>query len=57
MGLSDNKTGGDDAAALAECLKYNTSLTRLDLSSNEIGDAGAGALGKLERRGVYDVYQ
>ena len=33
-------------AALAECLKYNKSLTTLDLSYNEIDDDGAAALGE-----------
>ena len=31
-------------AALAECLKYNTSLTTLNLHGNKIGDDGAAAL-------------
>ena len=39
--------GGDDvAAALGECLKYNKSLTTLDLSDNRIVDDGAAALGE-----------
>ena len=36
----------DGIAALAECLKYNKSLTTLDLSDNRIGDDGATALGE-----------
>ena len=36
----------DGVTALAECLKYNTSLTRLELNSDEIGDDGAAALGQ-----------
>ena len=38
--------GDDVAAALGECLKYNKSLTTLDLSDNRIGDDGAAALGE-----------
>ena len=34
----------DGAKSLAECLKYNTSLTTLDLRLNNIGDDGAAAL-------------
>ena len=36
----------DGVTALAECLKYNTSLTRLELNSDEIGNVGATALGE-----------
>ena len=36
----------DGVTALAECLKYNTSLTELVLNSDEIGDDGAAALGQ-----------
>ena len=36
----------DVAAALAESLKYNKSLTTLNLNHNEIGDCGAAALGE-----------
>ena len=34
----------DGAKSLAECLKYNSSLTTLDLRLNNIGDDGAAAL-------------
>ena len=36
----------DGAVALAECLKYNASLTELHLRCNEIGADGAAALGE-----------
>ena len=36
----------DNVAALAECLKYDTSLTMLTLVNGEIGDDGAAALGE-----------
>jgi hypothetical protein len=36
--------GGEDAAALAEALKVNVSVTTIDLSSNYISDEGAAAL-------------
>ena len=44
MGLTD-----DDACALAEALRGNTTVTKLHLNWNLIGDRGAAALGKLLR--------
>ena len=41
--------GDDGAAALAEALCSNTSLTTLDLSRCGIGDAGAAALAEALR--------
>ena len=44
VGFTHNVIGDDGAAALGECLKYNKSLTMLDLNYNEIGDDGVAAL-------------
>ena len=44
MNLRLNKIGDDGAAALAECLKHNTSLTMLYLHGKGIGDDGVAAL-------------
>ena len=39
-----NTLDATDAAALAEVLKFNSTVTELDLSRNDISDAGAAAL-------------
>ena len=44
MDLSYNEIGDYGAGALGECLKYNKSLTTLNLGSIKIGDDGAAAL-------------
>ena len=44
--LTLNESSRDGLAALAECLKYNKSLTTLDLSKNFIHGDGAAALGE-----------
>ncbi len=44
LDLSMNKIGDQEAEALAEALKSNTSLQSLNLSNNWIGDQGAAAL-------------
>ncbi|KJE94346.1 hypothetical protein CAOG_005004 [Capsaspora owczarzaki ATCC 30864] len=38
------KIGDDEAQAIAEALKVNTTLTQLDLSDDKIGDVGAQAI-------------
>mgnify|MGYP006112834807 CR=1 FL=1 len=40
LAIQTNRIGIKGAIALAECLKHMKSLTRLDLSHDEIGDAG-----------------
>ena len=42
--LSDSSSGVVNA--VGECLKYNSTLTSLDLTGNEIGDDGAAVLGE-----------
>ena len=42
--LSGTGIGDSDANALAEAIKVNTALTKLNLFDNSIGDAGASAL-------------
>jgi len=42
--LSHNSLGDAGAKEIAEMLKVNNTVTRVDLSSNEIGDDGAAAL-------------
>ncbi|KJE97840.1 interleukin-1 receptor-associated kinase 4 [Capsaspora owczarzaki ATCC 30864] len=42
--LSRNRIGDEEAKAIAEALKVNTTLTHLFLGGNQIGDAGARAI-------------
>jgi NLR family CARD domain-containing protein 3 len=47
LGLSRNRSIGDGGVvAIANALKFNTSLTKLDLRNNRIRDGGAAALGE-----------
>ena len=48
--MSFNSIGDDGAKAIAEALKVNPVLTKLDLRYNNMGDAG----GKVVREAVKD---
>ena len=44
--MSGNNIGDAGAAAIANAIAVNASLTGLDLDGNEIGDTGAAAIAK-----------
>ena len=48
---------GEDAKALAEALRHNTSLETIGLGGNEIGNAGATALAEVMKKGDWDVWK
>ena len=43
----DGDLNNEDACALADALMHNTSVTEIDLSSNQVGDEGFVALGEM----------
>jgi Ran GTPase-activating protein (RanGAP) involved in mRNA processing and transport len=50
LDLSNHNRDADDAQAIAEDLKHNTSLIRLYLTENNIGDAGAQYIAEALKR-------
>ena len=47
LNLSRCRMGGAGAAAIADGLRQNSTLTSIDLEDNEIGDAGAAAIAAI----------
>ena len=58
LNLGYNDLGPNGSTALAEALKTNTSLARIDLRSNQIGPEGATALAKAltENTSITELY-